>query len=120
MSTTDRTDLVAKVAIVHDEHIGQPGLDAARDYVRRPPEEHLTEFEADLLDWGLIYGAAWGIARSEDPFESPRDLADRALEAARAEWARWAEGSPSRFRAQFERDRELRPVTHAYVAGDAQ
>ncbi len=43
----------------------------------------LGDLELDLLDWGFTYGAAWALARAQDPDEPDRSVADRALRAAR-------------------------------------
>jgi hypothetical protein len=70
----------------------------------------LSTFEMDVRDWALVVGVAYGIARSEDPFESFESVADRALEAARAAYARWA-GAPS---DPPERDQEMRAIAQAW------
>lgn len=43
----------------------------------------LSDLELDLLDWGFTYGAAWALARAQDPDEPAASVADRALRAAR-------------------------------------
>jgi hypothetical protein len=48
-----------------------------------PAGRDLSDFEQDLREWGVVYGAAYGIACSESPFESAESRAERALEAAR-------------------------------------
>ena len=57
-----------------------------------PGEDGLTGWERDLLDWGLIYGAAFALARLEDPFEREEDVAERAVAPAQAAWERWGSG----------------------------
>ncbi len=52
-----------------------------------------TEFELDALDWGVMYGVAYGIARGEDPFEPGNAVENRALTAARQAWNRWADST---------------------------
>ena len=59
--------------------------------------ESVGEFELDMRDWGFTYGVAYGIARGEDPYEPEELVRDRAIEAARLAWQRWAgASSPSR------------------------
>lgn len=53
-------------------------------------DECLTMFELDLIDWGLTVGLAYGVARAEDPFERVQSVVERAAQAARAAYARWA------------------------------
>jgi hypothetical protein len=48
----------------------------------------LTEYEMDLRDWGLCYGIAWALARSEDAFEERDEVANRAMAAAKEAWHR--------------------------------
>ncbi len=64
-------------------------LKASGDVPVTPEGEHLTVFELDCRDWGLVYGIAHGIARGEDAFEDNQSVADRALEAAKIAWTRW-------------------------------
>ncbi len=63
-----------------------------------PPREDgfFATFELDLLDWGAIYGLAFGIARTEDPWESDEDVAERAITAARTVFYRWGDGFAGR------------------------
>ncbi len=49
----------------------------------------LSEFEADLLDWGCAYGIAFGLARAEEPCESNESVAKRALDAAKVAHGRY-------------------------------
>lgn len=42
----------------------------------------LTDFESDLRDWGMLYGVAFGLARTEEPCEPADSVARRAFEAA--------------------------------------
>jgi uncharacterized BrkB/YihY/UPF0761 family membrane protein len=42
-----------------------------------------TEIECDLNDWGFAYGVAWAIAKRQYPAEPDREVAERALAAAR-------------------------------------
>jgi hypothetical protein len=44
--------------------------------------KELSEFELDLRDWGVVYGMAFGIARSEQPFETLEAAAERAYDPA--------------------------------------
>lgn len=57
---------------------------------QRPKVEHLSTWERDLVDWGAVYGLAFGIARAEDPFEAHEDVADRALAAAWPAYLEWS------------------------------
>jgi hypothetical protein len=58
-----------------------------------------SEFELDCLDWGVMYGIAFAIARAEDPFEGMASVASRALEAARPVCAEFA-GVPFHWEAR--------------------
>jgi len=49
-----------------------------------------TERDVDFIDWGLTFGAALGIARGEDPYESTDDVCARAMSAAREVVSYWA------------------------------
>jgi hypothetical protein len=42
-----------------------------------------TTIEYDLNDWGFAYGVAWAIAKRQYPSEPDREVAERALAAAR-------------------------------------
>lgn len=53
----------------------------------------LSQWELDLRDWGAVYGVAFGIARTEEPFESIESVAARALNAARTVYAEWGGGT---------------------------
>ena len=55
-----------------------------------PGEDGLTGWERDLLDWGFVYGAAFALARLEEPFEREEDVVERAVAPARAAWDRWS------------------------------
>lgn len=64
------------------------------DGVRQLPDEdklgrQLGEFELDLRDWGLVYGMAVGIARSENPWEPLESVVARAGVAAREVYESW-------------------------------
>ena len=46
----------------------------AKDTVAKPlchGDELLSEYEADLVDWGMTFGMAFAFARLESPYESP-------------------------------------------------
>jgi hypothetical protein len=73
-----------------------------------PAGESLGEFEYDLVDWGSLYGVAYGIARGEDPWESNADVAERAFDAAWAVWDSWAGG-------EFH-ERHLDPIVRDVIA----
>lgn len=45
-------------------------------------ERRFTPVELDLIDWGAVYGLAFGIARSENPWESIEEVAARAYAEA--------------------------------------
>lgn len=36
----------------------------------------------DIHAWAITYGIAWGVARTEDPFESDEEVSKRAMKAA--------------------------------------
>lgn len=61
-------------------------------------DKGMEERELDLLQWGVTFGAAFAIARQEDPWESTESVARRALEAARLAWLRFDGLMPSRSR----------------------
>ncbi len=50
---------------------------------------HLTSWENDLRDWGMVYGFAYGVARAENPWQPEALAIGEALNAARAAFARW-------------------------------
>lgn len=83
-------------------------MEGAHTFPHTPPDSSLTSFELDCLDWGLVYGIAYGIARGEEPYELDTSVTDRALEAARAAYAKWA-GSAIFTNEAFELDRRERP-----------
>ena len=64
--------------------IGQCGA-----WPRWAEDIYLTETEADLRDWGLVYGMAFAIAREQDPWESVESVAKRALEPAQRAYRQW-------------------------------
>lgn len=47
-----------------------------------PEGRELEEFDHDLLDWGVAYGIALGIARMDDPCEPIESVVWRAKKAA--------------------------------------
>jgi hypothetical protein len=57
---------------------------------KRPSVEHLSDWERDLVDWGAVYGLAYGIARAENPFEPFEDVAARAFDAAWPVYLEWS------------------------------
>jgi hypothetical protein len=80
--TRDRAKLFRAVstALQNDEaHAGKLTPVAADE----EQASRLGDLELDLLDWGFTYGAAWALARAQDPDEPDRSVADRALRAAR-------------------------------------
>lgn len=46
----------------------------------------------NMLDWGTIYGIAFGLARAESPFEATESVGQRALGAAQAYWDDYTRG----------------------------
>lgn len=57
-------------------------------YIAAHAAETQTERDLDLIDWGMAVGIAFGIARGEDPYESPEAVIARAEQAASEAWAR--------------------------------
>lgn len=57
---------------------------------QRPKVEHLNDWERSLVDWGAVYGLAFGVARAENPFEAHEDVAERALDAAWPVYLEWS------------------------------
>jgi hypothetical protein len=51
------------------------------------PAPH-TDRDSDISAWGVTFGIAWGIARTEDPFESDEQVGQRAMSAG---WAVFSE-----------------------------
>lgn len=95
-----------------------PGGRAPMDYLGKFPhhgDDFLTQFELDCRDWGFAYGAAYAIARAEDPFESAASVGARVLEAARNAYARFG-GSNIFTTEAFDKDRAERPVPAMTVA----
>ena len=81
------------------------GADEFSDPIARAvgsqPANHngqLSWFEVDLRDWGLFYGIAVGLARTEEPCEPIKSVADRALEAATDAFGRYTAGEMFRDR----------------------
>ncbi len=67
----------------------------AQDTVAKPfcrGDELPSEYERDLLDWGMTFGMAFALARLECACESNRSVAKRALDASKSVWAEWAGG----------------------------
>jgi hypothetical protein len=58
------------------------------------PGRELNEFERDVRDWSAAWGVAFGIARAEDPFEPFDSVLNRATEATKAAWKRYANRPP--------------------------
>lgn len=54
-----------------------------------------SEYELDLLDWGLVFGMSYALTRIEEPCETARSAAWRAKEAAIAAFAAWGGGVES-------------------------
>jgi hypothetical protein len=92
MSTATLSDRVWNVAI-SDTPIG---FEWGIQHLHKGPSEGALDAAGDstlVLDcaeWGYVYGVAFGIARGEDVFESPGDVAERALKAARSVWERYS------------------------------
>jgi hypothetical protein len=60
-----------------------------------PPEAgYLTNHETDVMVWSVVYGVAFGVARTEDPLEPNGKVAERALAAAVSAWARYGNIDP--------------------------
>ncbi len=57
-------------------------------------EATLTGWERDVLGWGFVYGAAFALARTDDPFAGEAAIVARAGDAAAAVFARWGEFGP--------------------------
>jgi len=55
------------------------------------PTNHieLSRFEMDCMDFGLVYGLVWAMARGEDPYETQHSVGERAQSASREVWVRW-------------------------------
>jgi hypothetical protein len=64
------------------------GFQWAYEWAHKIPGLPLSELQCDLRDWGLYFGVAYGIARSEDPYEPNGRVAARAYDAAAAFLAR--------------------------------
>jgi hypothetical protein len=82
-------------AILAEEREGGLVGPLAVDRCEAEPHDdgHLSEREQELRCWGLAYGLAFGVLMSEVPAPSELDrerLADVALDAARAAFARWS------------------------------
>ena len=75
----------------------------------------LTEFECDCQDLGMVYGLAWAMARTEDPFEPIASVTERAVAAASLAFIRW--GGDDVFTGEaYRKDRAARPVPAEAVA----
>lgn len=62
--------------------VAAEGINYIDDRLRVLPGGRLGEFEQDLRDWGMVYGVALGIARTEDLWESLESVSERAQAAA--------------------------------------
>jgi hypothetical protein len=82
------TDRLYQVLAEVGSDVGHP-VNVMHRFPGVPEDEVLTAFELDCKDWGFVYGMAYGIARSEDPWEADGQAAERALVAARDAFARW-------------------------------
>jgi hypothetical protein len=103
--------LTEKVYVLLSRETGHdlPGpVGAVGRFPNHPEGECLTSFEQDCRDWGLAFGIAYGIARSEDAFESEDAVAARALVAARDAFGRWGGGDIFTTEA-YDEDRAERP-----------
>ena len=107
MPTTIDMTLQEKVrAILRNDDTGDGLIGVAG----KRPGIQLTEFELDLRDWGIIYGIAFGLARTEEPCESIESVARRAFEAARTVHIEWG-GEISK---RPDRDELVSAVLRAY------
>jgi hypothetical protein len=91
MTTDVQTTPAERVyAILSEEHEGSRQVWA--EGVNREPYDgsEMTVRERDLRDWGLVYGLAFGMLASEEPDADREQIRDRALDAARAAYRRWA------------------------------
>jgi hypothetical protein len=102
MSTTDTTSTLGEriLALVSEERPEKNGRivgPIATEGVEREPHDgsRPSRREDDMREWGLAYGLALGMLLGEHPDadEAEREqLADRALDAARAMFTRWCGG----------------------------
>ena len=88
------TTLAERVhAIISEERPGKLVAPLCADRVEKEPCDgtQLSQREMGMRDWGMTYGLAFGILESEAAVGVDREqLADEALFAARAAYARWA------------------------------
>lgn len=95
MSTTQRTCGDATVATISERIRALLSLDDMGEGPvgvcgKHPRGIHLSEFERDLMEWGLVYGMAFAMARSEDPWETIESVAARAFMPALAAYTDWS------------------------------
>jgi hypothetical protein len=87
MSATTSNAIADKISAILDlDDTGRGFIGVAS---RRPQVKHFSAWELDLIDWGAIYGLAFGIARAENPWESVESVAERALAAAWPKFLAW-------------------------------
>jgi membrane protein len=77
------TDLERLVRIALEDGAADQGVWSARSGSLERIPGRPTVIECDLNDWGFAYGVAWAIAKRQYPSEPDREVAERALEAAR-------------------------------------
>lgn len=81
----DRTLVVAVQRVIADE-----GGCASDRLAREPKGSEPTRRERDMRDWGMAFGVAAGIQLGIDPDADLDTVAEDALDAARAAFARWS------------------------------
>ena len=70
------------------EYANSPTPPENREAVSLDDCRDMSAYEMEVRDWGVYFGVAYGIARSEDPFESTDQVGERAFAAAEEAWTR--------------------------------
>jgi len=88
---TSKPTLAERVYAILSEEYESSRQTWAEGLDREPRDgAQMTVRERDLRDWGLVYGLAFAMLASEEPDADREQIRDRALDAARAAYRRWA------------------------------
>jgi len=80
---TSEPELEQLVRSALEGHAAQEGVWSARAGGAEQITAEPTAAECDLNDWGFAYGVAWAIAKRQYPSKADKEVAERALAAAR-------------------------------------
>jgi hypothetical protein len=94
MSETAKPTLTVQVGwVLGDEHMQTIERCEREPFAGR---SKATKRESDMRAWGMTYGVAYGLLLAADPEGDVDTMAEEALDAARAAYARWSGSITSR------------------------